>query len=266
GLAALGGLAVALVLASIAAVSMSRRLRHASVTARSIAEGASTRIRDPGRDEIAVLSAAVDDMADALLERLQAEVAFSADVAHELRTPVTGLVSAAEHLGDGLPADLVRSQVARLRALVEDLLEISRLDSGAEPTHLAPARLLDLVPGATGDSEELVMAEPRRVDRIVANLVDNARKHARSEPRLRVEGASLLVEDDGAGFPAPLLDGEPRRFRRHSGAPGSGLGLAICFAQARAMGARIELSNNPAGGGRVRVSFTPAGATAAQEG
>src|SRR5699024_7244114 len=71
-------------------------------------------------------------LADRLAARISAEQQFSADVAHDLRTPVTGLVTAAELLDDSRPAQLVQDRSQALRRLVEDLLEVSRLDRGAE--------------------------------------------------------------------------------------------------------------------------------------
>ncbi|WP_418058105.1 sensor histidine kinase [Pimelobacter simplex] len=259
-LAGLVALGLTAALAAAAGQSLSRRLRRAAATATRIADGGSDRIRDDrGRDEVAALSRALDTMADSLTARVAAEAAFSADVAHELRTPMTALVSAAELLPpDDEASRLVGNQVARLRRLVDDLLEISRLESGQDPTDLAPYRIDELVPEGDGGSTALVLADPRRVERIVANLVDNARKHAGTEPRVVLSGTSVTVEDDGPGFSADLLEHGPRRFHRESKQPGSGLGLTICDRQAAAMGARLVLANGPGGGGRATLELSPA--------
>ncbi len=255
-LAGLAGLALAAALAAVSSQSLSRRLRHAAATATRIAGGGTDRIRPEGRDEVAALSRSVDSMADALTARIEAEAAFSADVAHELRTPMTALVSAAELLPPGESSRLISNQVARLRKLVDDLLEISRLESGQDPARLAPYSLHELAPDAEGRSDRRVLADPRRVERILANLVDNARKHAHGEPRVVVSGTSISVVDDGPGFPETLLEQGPRRFYRASSQPGSGLGLTICSRQAEAMNARLELSNEPGGGGRATLHLT----------
>lgn len=257
-LAGLAGLALTAALAAVSSQSLSRRLRHAAMTASRIAEGGADRIRPDGQDEVAALSRAVDSMADALTARIEAEAAFSADVAHELRTPMTALVSATELLPSGEASGLVRNQVARLRKLVDDLLEISRLESGQDAAELAPYFLHELAPDADGRSDQRVLADPRRVERILANLVDNARKHAGAEPRVVVSGTSVSVIDDGPGFPDALLEHGPRRFYRASARPGSGLGLTICSRQAEALQARLELANPPEGGARATLHMRPA--------
>ncbi|WP_107451808.1 histidine kinase dimerization/phospho-acceptor domain-containing protein, partial [Actinacidiphila rubida] len=122
---------------------MSRRLHKAATAARRVADGdTQVRVREAiggrrVRDETDELARAVDAMADALQLRLEAERRVTADIAHELRTPVTGLVTAAELLPPGRPSELVRDRVHALRTLVEDVLEVARLD-GAARTRRAP--------------------------------------------------------------------------------------------------------------------------------
>ena len=128
-------------------------------------------------------------------ESAEREKRFSSDVAHELRTPVTGLVAAAALLDDSRAAGMVRERASALAALVEDLLEVMRLESGELP-RLDPFDLARLVrdvvhlrlPGAEVDAppELHVLCDPRRVERIVANLLDNARRHGRPPVRVRV--------------------------------------------------------------------------------
>ncbi|MGW1147616.1 histidine kinase dimerization/phospho-acceptor domain-containing protein, partial [Streptomyces sp. NPDC002454] len=129
-------LAVVVPLAALATEPVNRRLRYGARTARIIADGdLDARIGRPGRarDEITEMSAAVDEMAAALQRKLEDERRFTADVAHELRTPLMGLATAAGLLREDDEATvLVRDRVRALTALVEDLLEISRLDAGAE--------------------------------------------------------------------------------------------------------------------------------------
>ncbi|WP_086778517.1 sensor histidine kinase, partial [Streptomyces griseus] len=136
-------------LAALATEPINRRLRHGARTARRIADGdLDARIGPAGRarDEITEMSAAVDDMATALQRKLENERRFTADVAHELRTPLMGLVTAAGLLPESdEAASLVRDRLRALNALVEDLLEISRLDAGAERARLDPVPLGELV-------------------------------------------------------------------------------------------------------------------------
>ena len=97
------------------------------------------------RDETDELARAVDAMADALQHRLEAERRVTADIAHELRTPVTGLVTAAELLPPGRPSELVRDRAQALRTLVEDVLEVARLDGAAERADLQEIALGEFV-------------------------------------------------------------------------------------------------------------------------
>ncbi|GAA0929924.1 MULTISPECIES: sensor histidine kinase [Streptomyces violaceusniger group] len=288
-LAGLMTTAVVLPLGVLTAERMSRRLRLAAATARRIAAGdLDARISPATRphDEIAEISGAVDSMAAALQERLLDEQRFTADVAHELRTPLMGLVTAAELLPPGEAAGYVRDRVRVLSTLVEELLEISRLDAGAEEADLSPCPLgpvleeaiagtglsARLRTGAAEDSgqenserEELedtgqrdaadgpkVWTDPRRLTRIVANLVVNAHRHGREpvEVTVAADGRTVTVRDHGTGFPDDLLEKGPQRFRtgvRERGR-GHGLGLTIAVGQAQVIGATLEFGNAPDGG------------------
>ncbi|MWA10974.1 sensor histidine kinase [Streptomyces sp. BA2] len=279
-LAALGGAALA--------SRLSRELRTAAATARRISEGdLDARIDHPrppgsrpGKDEVAELATAVDTMAASLQQRLEAEQRFTADVAHELRTPLTGLHTAAELLPQSRPTELVRDRVLALRTLTEDLLEVARLDAEMERPDLATHPLRTLTEGIvqrsgcpvrfakasnsnnsdeTGDTvDTLVRTDARRLERIIANLVANARRHGAGPVDVRVAGPVVTVSDHGPGFPEHLLKDGPRRFQtgaRERG-QGTGLGLTIAFGQAQAIGARVEL-RNAEGGGAVAAVHLP---------
>ncbi|MEV4441456.1 HAMP domain-containing sensor histidine kinase [Streptomyces sp. NPDC049577] len=261
-------LAAAAPLAGYGAGLLARRLRRVSETAVRISAGDLDARTGPvkGRDEVADIAATVDLMADSLGRRLRSERRFTADVAHELRTPVGGLLAAADLLPPGETEDLLRARVRDLRGLVEDLLEISRLDAGAEQPVRARVPLGAVVSDAvarTGydtevtvadeggaEAAETVETDPRRLERIVGNLVVNAHRHGAGPVRVTVEGRTVVVRDHGPGFPADLLLHGPRRF--HTGAPergaGHGLGLTIALGQARLLGAELRLDNAPEGG------------------
>ncbi|QRX92348.1 sensor histidine kinase [Streptomyces noursei] len=263
--ASLVTLAAATPLAVYGAGLVARRLRRVSETAGRISTGDLDARTGPtkGRDEVADIAATVDLMADSLGQRLRTERQFTADVAHELRTPVGGLLAAADLLPPGETEDLLRARVRDLRGLVEDLLEISRLDAGAEQPIRAHVPLGAVVAEAvarTGFDTEVTVAEadtaqtvetdPRRLERIVSNLVVNAHRHGDAPVRVTVEGRTVVVRDHGAGFPSALLLHGPRRF--HTGAAergsGHGLGLTIALGQARLLGAELRLDNAPDGG------------------
>ncbi|MEV5569934.1 HAMP domain-containing sensor histidine kinase [Spirillospora sp. NPDC052269] len=273
-----GALALAVVVPAgiLVALRLRRRVRGAAATARRIADGdldARIGARGRGHDEITEMAAAVDTMAAALQDRLRAERSFTADVAHELRTPLMGLVTSAELLPEGEATGFVRDRVGVLRALVENLLEISRLDAGAEHADPEPMPVGEVVAESvrrTGlDARVEVVGtpvaetDPRRLDRIVANLVINAHRHGRAPVEVRVARDAgdvvVTVRDHGPGFPDELLaelraDG-PRRFR--TGTPerghGHGLGLTIATGQAGVIGARLRFANASDGGAMVTV-------------
>ncbi|MDI6520031.1 HAMP domain-containing sensor histidine kinase [Streptomyces coelicoflavus] len=255
-------LAVVVPLSALAAELPYRRLRRVARTTRRITDGDLTARTGTGRgnDEITAISATVDSMADSLHQRLLAEQRFTADVAHELRTPLMGLVTASELLPEGEATGLVQDRVRVLRALVEDLLEISRLDAGAEcaePRRVPLAEAVSESVERTGlrtrfTARDALTAEtdPRRLDRIVTNLVVNAHRHGRAPVEVTVAGTTVTVRDHGPGFPAALLTGGPQRFR--TGAPergrGHGLGLTIALGQAEVIGASLSFANAPDGG------------------
>lgn len=260
-------------LAALATEPINRRLRHGARTARRIADGdLDARIGPAGRarDEITEMSAAVDDMADALQRKLENERRFTADVAHELRTPLMGLVTAAGLLPEtDEAAGLVRDRLRALNALVEDLLEISRLDAGAERARLDPVPLGELVADVvrrTGTDTrvsvadaEVVETDPRRVERIVVNLVANAHRHGAAPVEVTVTGARIAVRDHGPGFPPDLLERGPQRFRTGASerGRGHGLGLTVAQGQAEVLGARLDFADAPGGGALATLDLAP---------
>jgi signal transduction histidine kinase len=251
---------------------LSRRLRLAAGAARRVADGdATSRVGDAigerPKDEAADLAQAVDAMADALQERLLAEQRVTADIAHELRTPVTGLVTAAELLPPSRPAELVRDRVRVLRVLVEDILEVARLDTATERAELSEVELGEFVrrrvagvtPSAEVDvvTEHAVRTDPRRLERVLVNLLANAAKHGKPPVTVEVEGATVRVRDHGPGFSEELLREGPSRFRTGSSdrGGGHGLGLTIAVAQVRVLGARLDFANAEDGGALITLAL-----------
>ncbi|RNL78924.1 sensor histidine kinase [Nocardioides marmorisolisilvae] len=206
-------------------------------------------------DEVSALVNRVEGLTAALRTRLDREREFSADVAHELRTPMTALVSAAELLPEGDANDLVRRQIARLRRLVEDLLELARAERDVHG-ELEHADLAVIAAQVTSEFRGVdlvvrgsvaVHLDPIAVDRIVANLVGNALRHGRSPVTVEVEHKTIRVSDHGNGFPEALIASGPQRFAAHGPTAGSGLGLSICAALAERSGAHLVLVNGTHG-------------------
>jgi signal transduction histidine kinase len=237
------------------------------------------------RDEISALAATLNHMLGRLSEANDKQRAFVADAAHELRSPIASLqtqLEVAQRLGegDGLPDELL-PDVARLSALVEDLLVLARSGPDAEPPQRAPVSLTQLaddlvlryagarVPVSRGAApvggarEAVVLAARDDLDRALANLVDNAVRHARHEVTIAVEsgarGLRLTVCDDGNGIPESERERVFDRFARLDEARardsgGSGLGLSIARELLRRNDARVRLEGaNP--GLRAVVEF-----------
>ncbi|MER5745318.1 HAMP domain-containing sensor histidine kinase [Streptomyces sp. NPDC002225] len=267
-----------LLVGAFAVTRVTRRLHQTALVARRISAGDldarvdDPRTTDPSRpqDEVATVAGALDTMAATLQRKLLAEQRFTADVAHELRTPLTGLSAAAELLPPGRPSELVRDRVRTMRALTEDLLEISRLDAGREHVDLGVYELAPLVArvarasgtatevrveGATAGAPVHVRTDLRRLERVLGNLIANAHRHGLPPVVATVDGPVVTVRDHGPGFPEYLLDDGPRRFRTGGGGKGHGLGLTIAAGQAAVIGARLEFRNAPDGGAAARVTL-----------
>lgn len=274
-----GTVVLSAVVAWFVAQSLSRRLRHSAATARRIAAGEAPDVGAPvgrGRDEVAELERSVQAMAASLADRVLAEREFTADVAHELRTPVAGLVASAELLPHPRAVEMVQDRAQALRSLVEDLLEVSRLDAGVESAQLDAVELPSLVRGVVkrargqrGVDEvavevvgegRIVATDARRVERILVNVLANSAKHGKPPIEVRVEGTRIVVRDHGSGYPPELVSQGPRRFR--TAAPergtGHGLGLTIAVGQAAVLGARLEFGTAEGGGAQAVLDLPEA--------
>ncbi len=240
----------------------------------------------PARDEISALATTLNRMLDRLGSAQEKQRAFVADAAHELRSPLASMhtqLEVADRLREGsrLPADLL-PEVDRLSGLVEDLLVLARAggDSTGRRTEDVPltglltevasrcagARVpVEVSPGPRGPGSHGPVVRASRPDlvRAVANLVDNAVRHAGSRvvlaARATSAGAELTVTDDGHGIRAEDRERVFDRFARLDEARdrdsgGSGLGLAITRELLRHNGARIVLEDAEPGV-RAVVSF-----------
>ncbi|MDH4307393.1 MAG: HAMP domain-containing histidine kinase [Acidimicrobiia bacterium] len=275
------GAAVVIGIGALAATSIARRVLRpvsvASEAAQRLAGGdLATRVPVESTDEFGSLSEAFNTMASSLqdhvgaLERAEArERRFVADVSHELRTPLTALSNEAHLLtgmSDQLPdagrraAELLAEDVRRFRRLVEELLEINRLDADAAPAsrsqvdiaRLVEALAAERLPGVVsiGPLPGLVEIDRVSLERIIGNIFDNAAAHAPGA-RVDVSGAiagdslRLVIGDHGPGVDPELLDQIFDRFFKAdpSRRGGSGLGLAIARRHARRMGGELVAEN-----------------------
>ena len=280
---------LALLTARILARGILAPVEEAGETAERIERGdLLARVPVTSHDEFGTWADRFNRMADTLsetirrLERAQHQNRrFVADVSHELRTPLTALVAEAsivgEHL-DGLPpesrraAELLVGDVGRLRTLVEELMELSRFDADAETVALERVdlgRLIETVRStrspksrfAPPEDPVVVEADPRRLERIIGNFLDNAKEHAADADveiaiESRDEDVVISVSDRGPGVPPDRLDMIFDRFTKidpsRSGGS-SGLGLAIAAEHAALMGGYLQAMNREYGGLRLEL-------------
>jgi two-component system sensor histidine kinase MprB len=266
-------------------------VRRLTDTAEEVArtEDLSRRIEITGEDELARLGTSFNQMLAALESSVDAQRQLVADASHELRTPITSLRTNIETLArrPGMPdadrapllADL-ENELVELGRMVDDIVDLARAgaeaDSVSDPTEVrldelaaacverarrrASARveiLAELQP-------QVVAGSPERLDRAVANLLDNAVKWTPSGGRITVEvsGPRVVVTDTGPGIDADDLPHVFDRFYRAPaarGTPGSGLGLAIVKQVAEAHGGSAEAANAADGGARMTLRLTGAG-------
>jgi two-component system sensor histidine kinase MtrB len=282
-----GGLVLLLLLAGIAGIvtrQVVRPVRQAAEIAERFADGhLDERMPVQGEDEVARLGESYNEMATSIQSQIRQleefgalQRRFTSDVSHELRTPLTTVRMAAEVLYASreamLPAlrrssELLVTELDRFEALLGDLLEISRLDAGVAElgaervdVHGVVVRAVEAVRGFADETgTPLVLdlptgvyaeVDPRRVERIVRNLVANAIDHGEGRPVRVVLGqdertVAVLVRDHGVGLrpgEAALVfnrfwRAEESRARRSGG---SGLGLSIAIEDARLHGGWLQ--------------------------
>ncbi len=265
-----------------------RPLLRLGAGARRIANGElSTRIpltRDPDLDPIA---ASFNGMAESVQSRIKREQRFSANVSHELRSPLTAVVGTVELLErnvDDLPEreqrliGTLQTQTARMSQMLLDLLEISRIgndDPLLKETVSVTTLCLDAI-HVRGLSEELIhvddsqehliTTDTRRFERIVGNLIDNANRHGGGVTAIRISRVTqsdpqciiVEVEDQGPGIPTDEIPRLFEPFTRGGDAKetaGAGLGLAIAIEQAQLLGVELRVENVEPKGARFVIEI-----------
>lgn len=245
-----------------------------------------TRLAPTDDPDLVAIVAGFNSMVDALAARIERDARFVGDVSHELRSPLTSLVTSVEVLGArrdelspraGQALALVENELGRFRRMLDDLLQLARLDGEASDdarqqvsmTALArevlavtarPAELL----AADPDEETTVLGTKTSLERAVRNLLDNADRHAGGARRVSVvrrgDTVVLAVEDAGPGVPVEDRERVFERFARGAGAarrslPGAGLGLAIVAETAAQHGGAAWVADAPGGGARFSLSL-----------
>lgn len=290
-LSGLIGLAVALLVGLAISRSLYRPLQRITGAARAVGAGHyDTRVPEEGPQEMRELARSFNRMTAQVQRHRETLQNFLADVSHELRTPLTSIRGFTEALRDGTVAEeerrrrtleIIDEEARRMLRLVEDLLDLSKIQAGQLPLRrepVEPAEILTHVADVfaqraqdAGLTLETVIGEalppiPCDFDRLVqviANLVDNAIHHTpRGGITLRAaadpQGVTLSVEDTGEGIPADAL---PRLFDRFyrghrvGQGRGSGLGLAIAREIVRAHGGEISAESTLGRGTRFRITL-----------
>jgi signal transduction histidine kinase len=221
-------------------------------------------------------------------ERLDRERSdLVATVAHELRSPLTGvkgfvatLLSKWEKLNDEqkkMMLETVNADADRLTRLIAELLDVARIDTGRLSLYPRPldfraavGRVVASVQAGTGREiafevhGELptVSADPDKLAQVVTNLVDNAIRHGEGQVRLTAApitdeapfpGVVLHVDDEGDGISPDIRSRVFTKFWKHGARGGSGLGMYIIHGLVTAHGGSVEIAESPAGGARVTI-------------
>ena len=294
------GVAAGAVVAVILWASLYRPLGRVARGIRSVA-GGNYRDRVPasGPSEVRELAHDVNAMADSVEGSQRTLREFLANISHELKTPLTSIRGFSQAMVDGTletPEERARavrvidSESRRVLHLVEELLDLSRIESGQQKMDVAPvrasellARVEDVFSMRAGDAgvtlrivapptDAGVMADFERIEQVLGNLVDNAFRHTRRggsiEAGARTPGGRLIelyVADDGDGIAPEEIAHVFDRFYRSGGeasGSGTGLGLAISREIVRAHGGEIRVGRRP-GGGTIFTFTLPAARKAA---
>jgi signal transduction histidine kinase len=285
--------AVALGAGALAARSLTRPLRELTAATQAVASGDFERkVKVQSSDELGALAASFNRMSEALSESRRLRRQMTADIAHELRTPLSIILAHLDALEDGVLADpveaarVVRDETERLSRLVEDLRTLTRADAGElalakRPTEVgellsralhayqpqAAARAISLTAQVEGGLPA-IDADPDRLMQVFSNVLANALFHTPPGGRVLLTGSPspsgvrISIENSGPSFAEDDLGRVFDRFyrsdkarRREDG--GSGLGLAIARSIVEAHGGSIA-AVNPADGGAAIVIDLPA--------
>ena len=286
--------ALALGMVQLLARGMTSPLREMAAAAGRMAKGEyGAVVTATSRDEVGELARAFNKMAADLAEIDRERRDLIANVSHELRTPISALHATLENVVDGVvPADpetlgTMLGQVQRLGRLVEQILDLSRLESGASPLHRRVFEVRPLLEQAVAEAradahkragkgvnlavdvrpDDLALeADPERIHQIATNLLTNAVRFSPTGGTVTVSAARhdgevvIEVADEGPGIPAPEAARVFERFYRADAARasadgGSGLGLAIARWIVDLHGGDIRVESRSPSGCRMVVAL-----------
>ncbi|MDE3139103.1 MAG: HAMP domain-containing histidine kinase [Acidobacteriota bacterium] len=242
--------------------------------------------------EVEQLTESFNTMVNQLVTKLERDARFASDVSHELRSPLTALAMSAsiieQHRDELAPAaqqslSLLSAEIGVFQGLIEDLIELSRSDAGANSPSLEIISIVELTRQAVrsvarrqGAPEPSVEADPRldtarvlvdrrRFERIIANLMDNAQHYAGGVTAIRLvprdAHVEINVDDAGPGIAPADLEHVFERFYRGRAAHdrsvvrGTGLGLALVREHVRSLDGEIRATTSPEGGARFQIDL-----------
>ena len=275
---------VMVVLSFLLAGTIAGPVRRLAESAQLVRRRIRSRVEIPDlshrRDEIGHLSGSLRDMTDALYSRIEAIESFAADVAHELKNPLTSLRSAVETLplaktdnSRGRLMAVIQHDVKRLDRLISDISDASRLDAEMQRNDAHPVNLVELLTMVVGVANErhddgvkvalnfeggrtaafTVLGHDSRLGQVIDNLIDNARSFSPAGGTVRVTcrrlktEVEIVVDDDGPGVPAEAVEKIFERFYTYRPdqdfGQNSGLGLSISKHIIEAHGGRIWVEN-----------------------
>jgi signal transduction histidine kinase len=280
---------LAVILAIVISNSVARPLQRASTAATAIASGDyGHQVPEKGPAEVQELAHSLNQMAQRVQQTQHTQRDFLANVSHELKTPLTSIQGYAQAIVDGAAAqpgyaaNVIFSEASRMHRLVEDLLDLARIESGETPLNMSHVRLADLlasvvkhlalraeekhihlihridaIPSITGDNDRLAQ--------VFTNLIDNALTHTPTGGTVSISahsvnrGIEVVIADTGKGIPPAELERIFERFyqvdksRARTPLKGTGLGLTITKEIIEAHGGTILAASVEGQGTKFRV-------------
>jgi two-component system sensor histidine kinase BaeS len=288
------GAVLALILGIIISRTLTRPIRELTQATHAISEGdLSQQVTVRTKDELGELAQAFNKMSTELSRSVNTRKQMTADIAHELRTPLSLILGHAEAVHDGvLPPtmenfEIIREEATRLEHLVNDLRTLSLADAGEltiNPQIIEPERLINEVAALyqyetrkknisldveVASPLSTIEVDPGRMTQVLTNILDNATRHTPEGGRITLstqqvdDNVELSVQDSGPGVPAETLDRIFERFyrtdtsRQRDGAipGGSGLGLAIAKSIVQAHGGQLSAESEPGQGLKIIISL-----------
>ena len=286
---ALVGMAIALLLGIILSRTLTRPIRELTRATHAVSEGdLSQQVPVRSKDELGELARAFNKMSAELSRSINARKQMTADIAHELRTPLSLILGHAEAVHDGVlhPStenfEIIREEATRLEHLINDLRTLSLADAGElsmQVETIEPRRLIQEVYALYQYQAQiknitfelnlapdlpLIEVDPGRMTQVLTNILDNAMRHTPEAGRILLAAreveymVELSVQDSGPGLDLNDTDriferlyrADPSRYREDGG---SGLGLAIAKSIVQAHGGQISAQSEPGAGLRIKV-------------